>query len=208
MRRLVILSALVAMFAGPAIAQAGWQDYTYADAGFLASFPAEPKMTTATYKGANGTSVPEKIYSVTQDSRVYSVSVADFAGTPMTQTDAIKYAVEAYRAQGRVIEDQYARIGTDFGRNLNIAGKDKSHTVVAIFFSKNKLYQIAGVSLPADKDPQSNAPARFKESLSFVGDTPAGGAGGGGAGGAGGRRGGGAGGRRGAPADGAPQPAP
>jgi len=193
MRGSAILGALLLalLSAGSVLAQGGWQDYTYPDAGFLASFPAEPKMEAAVYKGSNGTSVPERIYSVTQDSRLYSVAVADFSGTPMTQTDAIKFAVEAFRAQGQVIEDQYARIDNDFGRNLSVAGKDGSHTVVAIFFTKNRLYQIAGVSLPGDEDPQSNDPTRFKESLSFVSDRPAGGRG-----------------RRGASPDSAVQPAP
>src|SRR5579872_4134677 len=195
MRKLIVFNALVAVLSSPALA-ASWQEFDDPDAGFSVTFPGQPKVETSTY-AAGGVSLPERVYSLTQDSRIYRMQVVDFSSTSTTKADAIKQAVSAWGAKGQVIEDTFARIDTDFGRNLYVAEKDGSRSVGSIFFVSRKLYIIEGISLPTDKDPQSNDPTRFRESLSFMSEN---------AGGGNGRRGGGR--RGGSPPDGATPPLP
>lgn len=174
MRKLVLATALLAGLDGPALAQ-GWQEFDYPDPGFSVTFPGTPTVESGTYRAGDAT-LPEKMYSLKQDSRLYQVEVVDFSSSPISKADAIKQVVAAWAAKGRVVEDTFARIDNEFGRNLNVAENDGSRSVGSIYFVGRKLYIIKGTSLPGDKDPQSNDPTRFKESLSFIappGEAPA-----------------------------------
>lgn len=209
-RNVMVLGVTIATLAGTTAAMAAWQDYTYADQAFLVTFPADPVVETGTYKAPDGSSLSDKTYTVNQNKILLRATVVDFSSTSTKKADVIRAAVSDYLKKGKLIEDTFARIGSDFGRNLNIMAKDGTHYVSSIYFANGrKLYLIDGVTLPGG-DAGSNAPTRFRESLSFVADpaaAPAAGAGRG-AGGAGGGRGGRGGGRGAAPpADGAAPPA-
>lgn len=209
-RNVMFVGTLVATLTGSTAAFAAWQDFTYADQQFLVTLPSEPVIATGTYKTADGTSLPDKTYTVTQGKFVFQATVVDFSSTTTKKADVLRSVVAEYLKKGKLIEDTYGRIGSDFGRNLNIDGKN-GHWVSSIFFANGrKLYLIDGITLPGG-DMGSGLPTRYRESLSFVADPAAAPAGGRGAGGAGGGRGAGGAGRggRGAapPADGAAPPA-
>jgi hypothetical protein len=51
--RLFILIPAVVVLAGPAAAQS-WQEYSYPDYSFRVTFPADPRIETATYPSADG----------------------------------------------------------------------------------------------------------------------------------------------------------
>jgi hypothetical protein len=169
MRGLIILSLLSAILAFPAAAQT-WQEYAYPDAGFAASFPAQPSIETAPYIAADGKKVTQELYSVTQESRIYRVAVVDFSATTMDEDTAINHAISLLHDQGDVRVDISARVNRDYGRQLSLVGKDGSHSVVAIFFANQKLYQIQGTVLATSADPQSGDAARFQQSLRFLGN--------------------------------------
>ena len=181
--------ATAVLIATPAFA--AWQDYTYPELGFLVTFPADPKTETGTYRGPDGTTLPSKIFTVEQDGFRFQITVVDFSSTTATMAGVIKAAVNDYLKRGELVEDTFARIGSEWGRNLNIAGKDGGRTVASVYFTTaRKLYLIEGDTLPGSKDPESGLPTRFRESLSFVNannDAAPGGRGGGGRGGRGGR---------------------
>ena len=158
----------MAILAVPAAAQT-WQEYTYPDAGFAASFPAPPTIVSAPYPAADGTKVTEQLYAVTQDARIYRVTVVDFSATTMDEDTAINHAISLLHNEGDVRMDIPARVNRNYGRQLSLAGKDGSHSVVAVFFANHKLYQIQGTVLANSADPQSGDAARFQQSLRFLG---------------------------------------
>src|SRR5579864_1812211 len=159
------LCALAAgLVAGPALAQS-WQEFDYPDTNITLTFPGTPVVGSGTYT-TGGVSLPETTYTLKQTGRVFEMEVVDFSSTTISKADAIKAAVAAWSAKGKVVEDTFARIDNDFGRNLNVAQKDGSRSVGSIYFLNRKLYIIQGVSLKNDPDPQSGQPTRFRESLS------------------------------------------
>jgi hypothetical protein len=92
MRGFMLVVAFSATLAGSAAAQSTWQEYTYPDQQFAVSFPAEPTVTAAQYRSADGTMLPEMLYSVQQDTGVFRVAVIDFANTGIDQSAAIDQA--------------------------------------------------------------------------------------------------------------------
>ncbi len=183
MKKLLIAGVLAAGLAGPAYA--AWQDYQYPELNFYVTFPAEPKQDAITYTAPDGSQLAGVQYSVEMDSNIYRIKIVDFSKNEVSRTDVIKQAVDHFRAMGEVQEDIYARISSDFGRNLHILMKDGTVDYLSIYFANNrKLYIIEGVKLPASKNAYA---LRFKESISFITPPGAGRGGGGGAGGRGGR---------------------
>lgn len=166
MRFAVILSALGFLAAGPALAQS-WQDYNYPDDGFSVSFPQAPKVESLSYAAAGGAMLKEQVYSVTQPDNIYRAIVIDYTPTGDEQSAAIDAAVKRLSETGTVAVNIDARVGENYGRQLSINGKDGSHTVAAIFFVNQKLYQIEGTVLASNPDPQSSNATRFQQSLNF-----------------------------------------
>ena len=120
------------LIAAPAFA--AWQDYSYPELGFLVTFPAEPKVETGTYRAADGSMLPDRVFTVEQDGLVFRITVVDCSSTTTKKADVIKAAVNDYLKRGELVEDTFARIDNEFGRNLNIAGKvaelDRSKTIL------------------------------------------------------------------------------
>jgi hypothetical protein len=168
-RSLITSGFLAATLAAPASAQS-WQEYTYPDAGFAASFPAQPVIETAPYIAADGKKLTAQIYTVKQEFRIYRVTVADYLATSTDQDTAINHAVSLLHSEGEVGVDIPARVNREYGRQLSLTGKDGSRSVVAIFFANQKLYQIQGTVLANSADPQSGDAARFQQSLRFLGN--------------------------------------
>jgi hypothetical protein len=161
-----LFALLLAIFvAGPAAAQ-GWKEYSYPDYAFTVSFPAEPRIETTTYQAPDGRSVPALIYSVAKDNGVFKMTVADLSAAALQESAVIDHAIKALAQGGEIKVDIPHRISRVFGRQLSILGADGSRTSVAVFYYKQRLYQIEGKS-PAGGSATSEA-IRFQQSLVFT----------------------------------------
>lgn len=151
----------------PALAQ-DWQEYRVPEMGFAVSFPGTPTVTDAVYKNADGTSESATVYSLREGQSEFRIIVADFSNSPIQDDAAIDQADKALSATGQVAVDIEARVNRNYGRQLSITMKDGSHSVSAIFFVNQRLYQIEGITHPGDNANSSNA-VRFQQSLNFLG---------------------------------------
>jgi hypothetical protein len=163
--RLLVFFAAVLLATGPAVAQS-WKQYAYPDHAFSVSFPAEPKLETATYQAADGRSVEAQVYSATQDGAAFIMTIVDLSSAAMEESAVIDHAVKTLSRGGEIKVDIPARVNRVYGRQLSIAGADGSHSAVAVFYHKGRLYQIDGKVLPGGDDA---AAIRFQQSLVFTG---------------------------------------
>ena len=162
----LITSMLVSFaLAAPALAD-GWKQYADPTYAFAVSFPGDPQIETTTYTAPDGRSVPARVYSVTQETGAFKMTVADLSDTGLEEHAVIDSAIKTLSQEGEVKLDIPARVSRVFGRQLSILGQDGSRSAVALFFHAGRLYQVEGRSLPA-----GNATAdaiRFQQSLIFT----------------------------------------
>jgi hypothetical protein len=112
--------------------------------------------------------VEARVYSVTQDDAVFKMTVIDLSDTAMEESAVIDHAIKALSQEGEIKVDLPARINRVYGRQLSIVGTDGSHSSVAVFYLKGRLYQIEGKALAKGNDAASYA-IRFQQSLVFTG---------------------------------------
>jgi hypothetical protein len=168
-----VLTVLVVSL--PAAAQ-GWKEYADPGNGFTVSFPVAPRIETTTYQAADGNAVQAKVYSLTQDGAVFKMTVADLSHAAMKESAVIDHAIKTLSQGGEIKVNIPARINRVYGRQLSIVGADGSHSSVAVFFHKARLYQIEGkaqatgqvAGQAAENDAASYA-IRFQQSLVFTG---------------------------------------
>jgi hypothetical protein len=165
--RLAALLAAALVCSVPAAAADKWREYGYLENAFAIQFPAEPRITEGTYK-TTIIAVSARIYSLEQDSRRYTVTVADFSKTNFSEPTIIELAIEQLKTDGDVKVDIPHRVNEHFGRQLSIAGKNGSRSLVALFYYQRRLYEIKGTILPTDEDVDSSDGARFQQSLRFT----------------------------------------
>jgi hypothetical protein len=169
-----VLTVLVVSL--PAAAQ-GWKEYADPGNGFTVSFPAAPRIETTTYQAADGSAVQAKVYSVTQDGAMFKMTVADLSHAAMEESAVIDHAIKTLSQGGEIKVNIPARINRVYGRQLSIVGADGSHSSVAVFYHKARLYQIEGKAQAAGQaagnDTAGNDAAsyaiRFQQSLVFTG---------------------------------------
>ena len=166
----IFLLATAALLSTPATAQSTWQEYTYPEQQFAVSFPDQPTIETRPFRAADGTTVTETVYSVRQQTAKFELIVVDFSGVAIDGTSAIDQAVTSLRDRGDVKLDIAARVQRNFGRYLNVAARDGSHTIAAVFFGGNRLYEIEGTVPASNPDGLSGEMIRFQQSLRFTGD--------------------------------------
>jgi hypothetical protein len=156
------IAFILALFlAGPAAAD--WKEYEYPDYSFTVHFPADPKIEIATYQAGDGGAFEARIYSVTQDTGVFKLTIAD----PPDGTDEntlIGQAVKSMTEGGVIKFDIPHRIRTFYGRQLGIAGADGGYSYVAVFYHKKRLYQIEGKAFVAGGHAEVDAMI-FQQSL-------------------------------------------
>jgi hypothetical protein len=158
-----IIAAFVA--AGPAAAQS-WMEYSYPDYAFTVSFPAEPRIETTIYQAADGRLAPARVYSVTQDVSVFRMTIVDLSNAALEESAVIGHAIKTLAQGGEIKLDIPHRISRVFGRQLSIQAADGSHSSIALFYHKQRLYQIEGKAL-ATGDTTADA-IRFQQSLVFT----------------------------------------
>jgi hypothetical protein len=150
----------------PAVAQS-WKEYTYPSDFFSVAFPAEPKVETVSWQSADGRRAEARLYSATQGGSVFRVTVADLPDPGLRENAVLDHAIHML-AEGKAIKvDIPHRISRVYGRQLSLAAPDGSYSSVAVFFHKQKLYQIEGTALPG---AASSDAIRFQQSLAFTDD--------------------------------------
>jgi hypothetical protein len=162
-----LIAFILALFAAssPAAAQS-WTEYSYPDYAFTVSFPAQPKVETTTYQTADGRSVPAQVYSVAQDKSVFKMTVVDLTNTALEESAVIEHAIKTLSQGGQIKLDIPHRISRVYGRQLSIQAADGGHSSSAVFYYKQRLYQIEGKAL-ATGSTTSDA-IRFQQSLVFT----------------------------------------
>ena len=161
-----ILATLVAgtLVAGSPAAAQSWMEYSYPDYAFTVSFPAEPKVETTTYRLADGGAAPARVYTAAQDGGVFKLTIAKL-DPAMEERAVIDHAVKALAKTGEIKVNIEHRINWNYGRQLSVAGADGRYSLVALFYYKQRLYQIEG------KVPSNNSTGdavRFQQSLTFT----------------------------------------
>ena len=82
----------------------------------------------------------------------------------------LDHAVQMLSQGGEIKVDIPHRISRVYGRQLSIAALDGSYSSVAVFYHKQRLYQIEGTVLPGATNLTSDA-IRFQQSLAFTDDS-------------------------------------
>jgi hypothetical protein len=162
-----LLAIILAVFVagGPAAAQS-WTEYSYPDFAFAVSFPAPPRIEATTYLTADGRAMPARIYSVAQEQGTFKMTIAELADAGLEESAVIAHAIKTLSQGGEIKLDIPHRISRVFGRQLSILGADGSRSSVALFYYKQRLYQIEGKAMAS-----GNATAdaiRFQQSLVFT----------------------------------------
>lgn len=168
MRLIPIILALI--FAGGPAAAQSWKEYAYPADFFSVAFPADPKIETTTYQVADGRPVEARIYSVSQDGGVFKMVVADLTDPAVQESAVLDHAVRALSQGGEIKVDIPHRISRVYGRQLSIAAPNGSYSSVAVFYHKQRLYQIEGTVLPGAANATADA-IRFQQSLAFTDDS-------------------------------------
>lgn len=163
--RFILFVLAICLAGSPAAAQA-WKEYEYPDYAFTVSFPAEPTAETTMYALADGRKVPAQVYSASQGDGLFKMTVVDLSKAGLQEKAVIDHAVKTLSAGGEVKLDIEHRISRVYGRQLSILGSDGSRTSIAVFYHKQRLYQIEGKS-PASGSATSEA-IRFQQSLVFT----------------------------------------
>ncbi len=168
MRPIPFIAALF-FAASPAAAQS-WREFAYPTDFFSVAFPADPKVETTTYQAADGRPVEARVYSVSQDGSVFRMTVADLPDPAMQESAVLDHAVRTLSQGSEIKVDIPHRISRVYGRQLSIAAPDGSYSSVAVFYHKQRLYQIEGTVLPGAANATSDA-IRFQQSLAFTDDS-------------------------------------
>jgi len=164
--RLIALSFAM-LLAGPAAAQQ-WTEYQSPDAAFTVHFPTDPNIETTTYRTPDGRAFGARVYSVAQESGVFTLTVADVPETDnQVQEDALMNEAVTRMTDGGAIKfDIPHRIRWFYGRQLGVAGANGGYSYVAVFHHNNRLYQIEGKAFAAGGQAEADA-MRFQQSLDF-----------------------------------------
>jgi hypothetical protein len=165
MRLIAFIAASIA--ASAPVAAQGWTEYAYPSEAFTVAFPAEPTIETTTYQTADGRAVAARVYSVTQDSGVFRMLVADLSGATLEENAVLDHAVKTLSQGGEIKLDIPHRISRVYGRQLSIAGAEGSRSMVAAFYYNRRLYLIEGKALPTGDDATADA-IRFQQSLTIT----------------------------------------
>jgi hypothetical protein len=144
-----------------------WKEYAYPRDFFSVAFPADPKVETGAWQAADGRAVTARVYAAAQGGGVFRMTVADLPDPALQDSAVLDHAVRML-AQGKTIKvDISHRINRVYGRQLSLTAPDGSYSSVAVFFHKQRLYQIEGTALPGAANASADA-IRFQQSLAFT----------------------------------------
>jgi hypothetical protein len=163
-----LISIILALFFADHTAAPDWKDYQNPEYSFAISFPADPTFEATTFRTADGRSLEAHTFSVDQEAGVFKVTVVEMPGE---ETGGDSLAVKAAAktvAEGGVIQfDIPHHVGETRGRQLGIVGANGAYSYVALFYYKQRLYQIEGKAFLAGGQAEVDAMG-FQQSLDFT----------------------------------------
>jgi hypothetical protein len=163
----MIAIALALFFAGSAAA-ADWKEYDNAEYSFAIHFPLDPTFEATTYRTADGRSFDAHSFSVEQETGIFKVTVVEMPGEQTGEDALVVKEAAKTAAEGGVIKFDIAhRVRRVYGRQLGIAGANGGYTYLALFYHKNRLYQIEGKAFVAGGQAEVDA-MRFQQSLDLT----------------------------------------
>jgi len=165
MHRIAFVIALC-LAGSPAVAK-DWMEYTYPDHSFTVAFPAEPRIEPTTYQAADGRAFAARTYSVALDGGLFKMTVVDLPDTNANGDALVSHAVKTLTDGSQIKLDIPHRIRSTYGRQLAFARPDGSFTYVAVFFHKQRLYQLEGIAAVAGGDADVDAMI-FHQSLDLT----------------------------------------
>lgn len=162
-----LIAIMVVLFlAGPAAA-ANWKEYDYPEDSFTVHFPADPKIEITTYRTSDGGSLKARTYTVTQDTGVFKMTIAELPDGVKDENALISHAINTMTQGGVVKLDIPHRIRAVYGRQLGIAGSNGDYSYAAVFYHNNRLYQIEGRAFVAGGQAEVDAMI-FQQSLDLT----------------------------------------
>ena len=165
MRLISIIFAVI--FAGSG-APADWKEYENPEYSFTIHFPVDPTVEATTFRTADGRSLAAHTFSVEQKAGVFKVTVVEMPGEETGEEALVIKDAAKNVAEGGLIQfDMPHRIRDIHGRQLGIAGANGSYSYVALFYHKQRLYQIEGKALVAGGQAEVDA-MRFHQSLDLT----------------------------------------
>ena len=163
---LIAFVVALLLLAGPAAAK-DWMEYAYPDHSFTVAFPAEPRIEPTTYQAADGRAFAARTYSVALDGGLFKMTVVDLPDTNANGEALVTHAVKTLTDGSQIKLDIPHRIRSTYGRQLAVARPDGSFTYVAVFFHKQRLYQLEGIAAAAGGDADVDAMI-FHQSLDLT----------------------------------------
>jgi hypothetical protein len=159
-----ILALLFAGSAGPA----DWKEYENPEYSFAISFPVDPTLEATTFRAADGRSLQAHTFSVDQESGMFKVTVVEMPGEETGDDSLVVKGAAKAVAEGGVIQfDMPHFVGETHGRQLGIAEANGGYSYVALFYHKQRLYQIEGKAFVAGGQAELDA-MRFHQSLDLT----------------------------------------
>ena len=149
-------------------AQTQWREYAWPNAQFAVSFPAAPSVARLAPDAARH--VRGTVYFVDQPTGRFEVVVFDLALSGIGESAALGRAVTALRQKGEIALDIASEVQGHWGRFLSFETGDGAHTIAAVYFRNDRLYEIEATAPAASFDVVSSDMVRFQQSLRFTGD--------------------------------------
>jgi hypothetical protein len=168
MRLIALAVAAAVLAASPA--SAAWKSYKYPDLGFGVDFPAPPKMSKGTYRGAVAGAVPTSIISAEADDTTYQVIMADFSNRMPETPGLLEEAAFLLTQEGKLQSDTTARseagAKAHYGRRITVLTKDGGKKITEVYLVNGKLLEFQGVISPKG-DVDNPEAARFQDSIVY-----------------------------------------
>ena len=161
------IAFVLASFLVVQAAAADWQEYDYPDDSFKVHFPVDPKIEVTTYQASDGRSFAARVYSATQSTGVFKLTVVELPDEGTGENTVITHAVKTITQGGAIKFDIPHRIRAVYGRQLGIAEANGGYSYVAVFYHKKRLYQLEGKAFVAGGQAEVEA-MRFQQSLDFT----------------------------------------
>jgi hypothetical protein len=163
MRLIAFILAL--LVAGPAAAE--WKEYEFPDYSFSVHFPNDPKIESTTIRAPDGRAFEARVYSAAEETGIFKMIIAEVPDGGTDQTALVNHAVDTMIDGGTIKFDISHRIRSVYGRQLGVAGANGGYSYLAVFYHKNRLYQIEGKAFVAGGQAELDA-MRFQQSLDLT----------------------------------------
>jgi hypothetical protein len=90
MRTVAAVVAVLLLASVPPARAQGWFEFVSRDDGFRVNFPAQPTITSTTFRSEYGADLPARVYSVVRGGERYSMTVVDYGPVEKLLTEKAK----------------------------------------------------------------------------------------------------------------------